>query len=345
MASDADQMSRQTPGKKNSMFDAYVVEKNAEGTPSVVLRSLPEDQLPDGEVTVRVEWSTLNYKDALALTGKGPIIRSYPMVPGIDFAGTVEASSNPAFSVGQKVLLNGYGVGEKHWGGLAGRARVPGEWLVPLPEAFTPRQAMALGTAGYTAMLCVQALQKQGVTPRSGEVVVTGASGGVGSVAVMLLAKLGYAVTAVTGRMEEKPYLEKLGAKDVIPRQFFGGMTRPLEKARWAGAVDVAGGAILAAVCASMLPYGVVTACGLAAGMDFPATVAPFILRGVTLVGIESVNCPNAERRAAWSALAELVDQDLLEEMTSEIPFSEVVSKAERLLAGKVRGRVVVKTP
>lgn len=325
------------------MFDAYLIEKNDGGSQSVRQCQLEEKDLPDGDVTVRVEWSTLNYKDALAITGKGPIVRSYPMVPGIDFAGTVEASSHPDIQVGEKVVLNGYGVGEKHWGGLAGRARVSGDWLVPLPSAFTARQAMALGTAGYTAMLCVQALQKQGVTPKSGEVLVTGASGGVGSVAVMLLSKLGYAVTAVTGRMEEKPYLESLGAKEVMPRQFFDSLTRPLEKARWAGAVDVAGGKMLASVCASMLPYGVVTACGLAAGMDFPATVAPFILRGVTLVGIESVNCPKAERLSAWQQLAELIDQKQLEDVTSEIAFGNVIQAAEDLLAGKVRGRVVVK--
>ncbi|MCP1231492.1 acrylyl-CoA reductase (NADPH) [Acetobacter indonesiensis] len=325
------------------MFDAYLIEKNDGGIQSIRQCQLEENDLPDGDVTVRVEWSTLNYKDALAITGKGPIVRSYPMVPGIDFAGTVEASSHPDIKVGEKVVLNGYGVGEKHWGGLAGRARVSGDWLVPLPSAFTARQAMALGTAGYTAMLCVQALQKQGVTPKSGEVLVTGASGGVGSVAVMLLSKLGYAVTAVTGRMEEKPYLESLGAKEVMPRQFFDSLTRPLEKARWAGAVDVAGGKMLASVCASMLPYGVVTACGLAAGMDFPATVAPFILRGVTLVGIESVNCPKAERLSAWQQLAELIDQKQLEDVTSEIAFGNVIQAAEDLLAGKVRGRVVVK--
>lgn len=325
------------------MFDAYLIEKNDGGSQSVGQCQMEEKDLPAGDVTVRVEWSTLNYKDALAITGKGPIVRSYPMVPGIDFAGTVEASSHPDIKVGEKVVLNGYGVGEKHWGGLAGRARVSGDWLVPLPSAFTARQAMALGTAGYTAMLCVQALQKQGVTPKSGEVLVTGASGGVGSVAVMLLSKLGYAVTAVTGRMEEKPYLESLGAKEVMPRQFFDSLTRPLEKARWAGAVDVAGGKMLASVCASMLPYGVVTACGLAAGMDFPATVAPFILRGVTLVGIESVNCPKAERLSAWQQLAELIDQKQLEDVTSEIAFDNVIQAAEDLLAGKVRGRVVVK--
>lgn len=325
------------------MFDALLVEKDPSATQRVRLCQLPESQLPEGDVTVRVAYSTLNYKDALALTGQGPVVRHFPMVPGIDFAGTVEQSSCPAYPVGQQVVLNGWGVGESRFGGLAQVARVDGAWLVPLPVAFTPAQAMALGTAGYTAILCVRALQKQGVTPKSGEVLVTGATGGVGSIAVMLLARLGYAVTAVTGRMEEKPYLLALGAQEVIPRQYFEGMTRPLEKARWAGAVDVAGGQMLAAVCASMLPYGVVAACGLAAGMAFSATVAPFILRGVTLVGIESVYCPMPERLAAWQDLATLIDPQKLQALTTEIPLAEAPAMAEALLAGKVRGRLVVR--
>ena len=325
------------------MFDALLVEQNTANKQHVTLCQLSEEQLPPGDVTVRVAYSTLNYKDALALTGKGPILRSLPMVPGIDFAGTVEHSTYPGITPGQQVLLNGYGVGEKQSGGLAQRARVSGAWLVPLPAAFSPAQTMALGTAGYTAMLCVRALQKQGVTPQSGEVLVTGATGGVGSIAVMLLARLGYAVTAVTGRMEEKPYLQALGAHEVIPRQYFEGMTRPLEKARWAGAVDVAGGQMLAAVCASMLANGVVTACGLAAGMAFPATVAPFILRGVTLVGIESVNCPMPERLAAWQDLASLIDPQKLAALTTEISLAQVPATAAALLEGKVKGRVVVK--
>lgn len=325
------------------MFNALLIEKTAAGDQTVQLRSLSDAQLPEGDVTVRVAYSTLNYKDALALTGKAPIVRHFPMVPGIDFAGTVEHSDTPAFSPGQDVLLNGWGVGESHWGGLATRARVKAEWLLPLPAAFSARQAMALGTAGYTAMLCIRALQRQGITPQSGEILVTGATGGVGSIAVMVLARLGYAVVAVTGRMEEAPFLKDLGAHDVIPRQYLESMTRPLEKARWAGAIDVAGGQLLAAVCASILPYGVVAACGLAAGMDFPATVAPFILRGVTLVGIESVSCPVEERRAAWQDLAALVDVKKLDALTTEITLADAPKEAEALLSGKVRGRLVVK--
>lgn len=325
------------------MFDALLAEKSEDGLQSIALRQLSEEQLPPGDVTVRIEYSALNYKDALALTGNGPILRSFPIVPGIDFAGTVENSSCLRFSPGQKVILNGWGAGEKHWGGFSGLARVPGEWLVPLPSAFTTRQAMALGTAGYTAMLCVRMLQKQGVTPGCGDILVTGATGGVGSVAVMLLARLGYNVTAVTGRMEEKDTLLSLGACNVIPRQSFEGQIRPLEKARWAGAIDVAGGKMLAAVCASMQPSGVVAACGLAAGMDLPATVAPFILRGVILAGVDSVYCSQSERLAAWQDLAALTDSAKLESVTTEISLLQAVSEAEKLLNGQVKGRVVVK--
>lgn len=325
------------------MFDALLAEKSEDGLQSITLRRLSEEQLPPGDVTVRIEYSALNYKDALALTGNGPILRSFPIVPGIDFAGTVENSSCLRFSPGQKVILNGWGAGEKHWGGFSGLARVPGEWLVPLPSAFTTRQAMALGTAGYTAMLCVRMLQKQGVTPGCGDILVTGATGGVGSVAVMLLARLGYNVTAVTGRMEEKDTLLSLGACNVIPRQSFEGQIRPLEKARWAGAIDVAGGKMLAAVCASMQPSGVVAACGLAAGMDLPATVAPFILRGVILAGVDSVYCSQSERLAAWQDLAALTDPAKLEGVTTEISLLQAVSEAEKLLNGQVKGRVVVK--
>ena len=325
------------------MFDALLAEKSEDGLQSIALRQLSEEQLPPGDVTVRIEYSALNYKDALALTGNGPILRSFPIVPGIDFAGTVENSSCLRFSPGQKVILNGWGTGEKHWGGFSGLARVPGEWLVPLPSAFTTRQAMALGTAGYTAMLCVRMLQKQGVTPGCGDILVTGATGGVGSVAVMLLARLGYNVTAVTGRMEEKDTLLSLGACNVIPRQSFEGQIRPLEKARWAGAIDVAGGKMLAAVCASMQPSGVVAACGLAAGMDLPATVAPFILRGVILAGVDSVYCSQSERLAAWQDLAALTDSAKLESVTTEISLLQAVSEAEKLLNGQVKGRVVVK--
>ncbi|OUJ16724.1 MDR family oxidoreductase [Acetobacter sp. DsW_063] len=325
------------------MFDALLIEKSPDGQQSVHVRQVDETSLPDGDVTVRVEWSTLNYKDALAITGRGPIIRQFPMAPGVDFAGVVEKSSNSAYAPGDRVLLNGWGVGEKHWGGLAQKARVPAAWLTPLPSAFSTRSAMALGTAGYTAMLCILALQQQGVTKESGPVIVTGASGGVGSVAVMLLARLGYHVAAVTGRETERDHLTHLGAAEILPREDFSKPGKPLEKARWAGAVDVAGGQVLANVCASMKPGGVVTACGLAAGMDFPATVAPFILRGVTLVGIDSVMCDHDRRVKAWDALAKLVDVEKLESQTKEISLRDVSESAAALLDGKLHGRVVVK--
>lgn len=327
------------------MFDAAIIEKPADGAQTVHVGPVDDARLPDGDVTVRVEWSTLNYKDALAITGRGPIVRQFPMVPGIDFAGVVETSSRADLPPGTRVVLNGWGVGERWWGGLAGRARVKGEWLVKLPDAFTTRQAMAIGTAGYTAMLCVMALERQGLTPAHGPVVVTGAAGGVGSVAVMLLARLGYHVAAVTGRPEEEDYLRGLGAAEILPRSDFSSPGRPLEKARWAGAVDVAGGVVLANICAAMLPEGVVTACGLAAGMDFPATVAPFILRGVTLVGIDSVMCPHPRRLEAWRRLAELIDPEKLEAMVSEIALADVPQTAAALLDGGVRGRVVVHVP
>ena len=276
------------------------------------------------------------------MTGRGPVVRSWPMVPGIDFAGVVERSASPDFSVGQEVMLNGWGVGEKHWGGFAQKACVPGAWLLPLPHGLSGQQAMALGTAGFTAMLSVQALVREGVEPAHGPVLVTGATGGVGSVAVMLLAQMGYEVVAVTGRLEEQAYLHQLGATEVLARSHFEMPSRPLEKARWAGAVDVVGGQVLASVCASMKPQGVVAACGLAGGMDFPATVAPFILRGVTLVGIDSVMCPQAVRRQAWARLAEQVNKTLLAGMTRVIPLADVPTVASELLDGKVRGRVVV---
>ncbi|MFT8643126.1 MDR family oxidoreductase [Gluconacetobacter sp.] len=327
------------------MFDAAIIEKSADGAQTVHVGPVDDARLPDGDVTVRVEWSTLNYKDALAITGRGPIVRQFPMVPGIDFAGVVETSSRADLPPGTRVVLNGWGVGERWWGGLAGRARVKGEWLVKLPDAFTTRQAMAIGTAGYTAMLCVMALERQGLTRAHGPVVVTGAAGGVGSVAVMLLARLGYHVAAVTGRPEEEEYLRGLGAAEILPRADFSSPGRPLEKARWAGAVDVAGGVVLANICAAMLPEGVVTACGLAAGMDFPATVAPFILRGVMLVGIDSVMCPQPRRLEAWRRLAELIDPEKLEAMVSEIALADVPQTAAALLNGGVRGRVVVHVP
>nr|WP_283806448.1 MDR family oxidoreductase [Bradyrhizobium neotropicale] len=309
---------------------------------SVRLAELPRDRLPEGDVTVRVACSTLNYKDALAITGRSPVVRQFPMIPGIDFAGTVEESSNADFKPGDRVLLNGWGVGERHWGGLAEIARVKGDWLIPLEPIFSLAQAMSIGTAGYTAALCVMALERHGITPESGEVLVTGAAGGVGSVATALLAKLGYDVAAVTGRPEESDYLTKLGAKRILPRSQFGEPGKPLAKEEWAGAVDVAGGQVLANVCASMKYRGVIAACGLAAGMGLPVTVAPFILRGVTLAGIDSVMCPREERREAWRRLARDLDPSLLDAMTERVPLDACVSVADRLIAGAVRGRVSV---
>jgi acrylyl-CoA reductase (NADPH) len=293
-------------------------------------------------VTVRVRCSTLNYKDALAITGKGPVVRKFPMVPGIDLAGVVEQSDHPGFRAGDGVVLNGWGVGEVHWGGLAEYARLKGDWLIPLDPAFTPEQAMSIGTAGYTAMLCVMALEKHGVTPDSGEILVTGAAGGVGSVAVAILAKLGYAVVAMTGRPAEADYLKSLGASRIVDRGDYSAPGRPLAREQWAGAVDVAGGQVLANVCAAMKYRGVVAACGLAGGMEFPATVAPFILRGVTLAGIDSVMCPKPERIEAWRRLASDLDPALLSSMTQRVALADVVPAAERLIAGAIRGRIIV---
>lgn len=323
------------------MFNAVLIEKDDAGY-RASLRELDDAALPEGDVTVKVEYSTLNYKDGLAITGKGPVVRKFPMVPGIDLAGTVEASSHPGIAIGDRVLLNGWGVGEGHWGGLAQRARLKGEWLVPLPAAFTPRDAMAIGTAGYTAMLCVMALERQGVTPDKGEVLVTGANGGVGSVAVAVLAGLGYTVVASTGRPDEADYLKALGATEILDRAQFAAPGKPLARERWAGAVDTVGSHTLANVCASTRYRGTVAACGLAQGMDLPATVAPFILRGVTLVGIDSVMAPREERIEAWSRLARDLDPAKLALMTREIGLGETIDTAAALLEGKVRGRVVV---
>ncbi|WP_077044628.1 MDR family oxidoreductase [Pseudomonas sp. KK4] len=323
------------------MFSAILIEKDDTGNRTHITR-LDESQLPPGDVTVRVACSTLNYKDALAITGKGPVVRKFPMVPGIDFAGTVEHSSHPDFNVGDAVLLNGWGVGEAHWGGLSQMARVDGNWLIPLPKGFTAQQAMAIGTAGYTAMLSVLALERNGVTPDKGEILVTGANGGVGSFSIALLAGLGYTVVASTGRIEETDYLKKLGASEIIDRAQFSEPGRPLAKERWAGAIDSVGSHTLANVCASTQYGGTVAACGLAQGMDFPASVAPFILRGVTLVGIDSVMRPRTDRLNAWDRLARDLDLSILNDITREIELSEVVQTAQRLLAGEVRGRVVV---
>ncbi|MBR0567326.1 oxidoreductase [Azoarcus sp. L1K30] len=323
------------------MFKGILIEKDDAGY-RATLRDIEESQLPEGDVTVNVQYSTLNYKDGLAITGKGPVVRKFPLVPGIDLVGTVESSSHEGIAVGDAVVLNGWGVGEGHWGGLAQKARLKGEWLVPLPKAFTPKQAMAIGTAGYTAMLCVLALERHGVTPDKGEILVTGANGGVGSVAVTLLAKLGYTVVASTGRPQEADYLKSLGAADVIDRAQFSAAGRPLAKERWAGAVDTVGSHTLANVCASTRYRGVVTACGLAQGMDFPATVAPFILRGVTLAGVDSVMCPRADRLEAWARLARDLDVGKLDLITHEIALSDAIPAAAELLDGKIRGRVVV---
>lgn len=323
------------------MFKGILIEKDESGY-RAALKDIEEAQLPEGDVTVRVSHSTLNYKDGLAITGKVPVVRKFPMVPGIDLAGTVEHSEHPHYKVGDAVLLNGWGVGETHWGGLAQKARVKGNWLVPLPTAFTPQQAMSIGTAGYTAMLCVLALERQGVKPVDGEIVVTGAAGGVGSVAIAVLSQLGYTVVAVSGRPEEADYLQGLGAVEVLERAQFSAPGKPMGKERWAGAVDVVGSHTLANVCATTKYRGVVTACGLAGGMDFPASVAPFILRGVTLVGVDSVMCPQADRLEAWQRLGRDLDLAKLGVISREIGLSEVVPVATQLLNGEVKGRVVV---
>ncbi|MBR0652069.1 oxidoreductase [Roseomonas terrae] len=323
------------------MYDAILIEKTADGS-QARLTQIDDAQLPPGDVTIRVAFSTLNYKDALAITGKGPVVRSFPMVPGIDFAGIVEHSDDPAWKAGDRVVLNGWGVGETHWGGLAGKARVKGDWLVPLQAPFTMRQAATIGTAGYTAMLCVLAMERHGVQPSAGEVLVTGAAGGVGSVAVALLAKLGYRVVAVTGRPAEAEYLTRLGAAEVMDRAAFTSPGKPLAKERWAGAVDVAGGQVLANVCAAMRYRGVVAACGLAGGMAVPTTVAPFILRGVTLAGIDSVMCPEPDRLEAWSRLARDLDVRHFAGLTQEVALADAIAAADSLLAGQVRGRIVV---
>jgi acrylyl-CoA reductase (NADPH) len=323
------------------MYDAIVIDKT-DDTQSVKQDQVSFDALGEGEVAVDVAFSTLNYKDALAITGASPVVRSFPMVPGIDFSGIVAESNHADYKPGDKVVLNGWGVGEKHWGGLAKRAQLPGDWLVKLPDGISLRQAMGIGTAGYTAMLCVLALEKNGITPDSGEVVVTGASGGVGSVATALLAAKGYTVAAVTGRTSEADYLKGLGAASIIDREELSGKPRALNKERWAGAVDVVGGVVLANVI-SMIKYrGCVAACGLAGSMDLPTSVAPFILRGVTLAGVDSVMVPRPEREAAWARLATDLDMSKLEAMMAEVAFDKVIETAPQFLEGKVRGRIVV---
>ncbi|UAL44468.1 oxidoreductase [Shewanella inventionis] len=323
------------------MFNAMLIEKDDQGYRTTV-KSVDESVLPEGDVTVKVLYSTLNYKDALAITGKAPVVRSFPMVPGIDLVGIVEQSDSDKFSVGDTVLLNGFGVGEVHCGGLATKARLKSDWLIALPSAFTPREAMAIGTAGYTAMLCVIALEKNGVTPDKGDILVTGANGGVGSFAIAILAKLGYTVVASTGRVDESDYLKKLGASEIIDRATLSEPGRPLAKERWAGAVDSVGSHTLANVCASTKYGGTVAACGLAQGMDLPASVAPFILRGITLAGVDSVMRPIADRVEAWQRLADIIEPSVFDDIVQEVSLAEAQTVANDLMSGKVRGRVVV---
>lgn len=327
------------------MFRAIQLEQNPDRTTAASVKELTDDALPAFErqgVTVDVAFSTLNYKDGLAITGKSPVVRKWPMVPGIDFAGSVSASDDPAWQVGDRVVLNGWGVGESHWGGLAQKARVHGDWLVRLPASFEPADAMAIGTAGYTAMLCVLALERQGVQPGAGEVLVTGATGGVGSVAVSLLSGLGYRVVASTGKADEAAYLQALGAAEVIDRATLTAPGKPLQKERWAAVVDSVGSHTLANACASTRYGGVVAACGLAQGMDLPVTVAPFILRGVSLMGIDSVMAPQPVRAEAWARLAKDLDRAAITAIARHIGLAEALEAAPKILSGAVRGRLVV---
>ena len=323
-------------------FKAIRIDKADKGT-TAALTQFDEADLMDGDVTVRVEWSTLNYKDGLALTGKAPVVRRFPMIAGIDFAGTVEHSSNPQWQAGDRVVCTGWGMGETFLGAYAEKARVKGDWLVRLPDGMSARDAMAIGTAGFTAMLAVMALEKHGVMPQSGPVVVTGAAGGVGSVAIAVLAKLGFHVIASTGRLAETDYLNSIGATEVIDRAELSGPAKPLARERWAGGVDSVGSTTLANLL-SMTKYGgAIAACGLAAGMDLPSSVAPFILRGVCLLGIDSVMCPIEPRRAAWNRLASDLDHKKLTDITQEIGLDHVIAAGAQILAGQVRGRIVVK--
>ncbi|MDB5900050.1 MAG: alcohol dehydrogenase [Ramlibacter sp.] len=324
------------------MFDALVLEKNPDFGATV--RAVDDSFLPEGDVTVAIEYSTLNYKDGLAITNRSPVVRSWPMVAGIDGAGSVVESSSPDWQAGDRVVLNGFGVGETHKGCLAGKARLKSQWLVRRPDVFDARQAMAIGTAGYTAMLCVLALERHGLRPGQGEVLVTGATGGVGSVAIALLARLGHQVVAATGKAGEADYLHALGASGVIDRGELSAPGKPLQKERWAGAVDAVGSHTLANACAQLRYGGAVAACGLAQGLDFPASVAPFILRGISLLGIDSVMAPMALRQQAWARLATDLDPRLLETITTEIPLGGAIEAAHKLMAGQVRGRIVVKT-
>jgi acrylyl-CoA reductase (NADPH) len=327
------------------MFEALYLDKPESGF-TAARRQLSDEELlaatPDADVSVRIEYSTLNYKDALAITNRSPVVRRWPMVPGIDGAGVVETSANPAFAAGDRVILNGWGVGETHWGCLAQRARLKADWLVAMPPELDARRAMSIGTAGYTAMLCVMMLERHGVTPGQGEILVTGAAGGVGSVAIALLARLGFRVVASTGRAGEADYLRALGAAEVIDRAGLSAPGKPLQKERWAGVVDAVGSHTLANACAQTKYRGTVAACGLAQGMDFPATVAPFILRGVRLIGVDSVMCPHEDRREAWARLARELDPAQVERITTVVGLDDALRLAPDLLAGKVRGRVAV---
>jgi acrylyl-CoA reductase (NADPH) len=323
-------------------FKAIRIDKADKGT-TAALTQFDEAELMDGDVTVSVEWSTVNYKDGLAVTGKAPVVRRFPMIAGIDFAGTVVQSSHSLWKPGDKVICNGWGMGETHLGAYAQKARVKGDWLVRLPEGMSTRDAMAIGTAGYTAMLSVLALEQHGLTPKHGPVVVTGAAGGVGSVAIAVLSKLGYHVIASTGRMSEAAYLRDLGAAEVIDRSELSGPAKPLAKERWAGGIDSVGSTTLANLLSMTKYRGAIAACGLAAGMDLPSSVAPFILRGVCLLGIDSVMCPIELRKNAWSRLASDLDRKKLTEITHEIGLDQVIAAGARIVAGEVRGRIVVK--
>ena len=328
----------------SQQFQAYQIDK-VDDVQQCKLTQLDDSDLMDGDVTIRVEYTTVNYKDGLALTGASPVVRKFPLTPGVDFSGTVEESSHADFNVGDQVVLNGFGVGEVHSGGYAQKARVSGDWLVPLPEGISTRQAMAIGTAGYTAMPSVIALQNHGLTTDQGDVLVTGAAGGVGSVAVAILGKLGYRVVATTGRMNERDFLIGLGAADVLDRADYADKARPLSKELWAGAIDVAGGNTLANVLSQIKYGGAAAICGLAESMSLPTSVAPFILRGISMYGIDSVMAPIARRKAAWQRLATDLDMDLLDKLSFDLDFEDLPRAAEDILAGKIRGRAVVKLP
>lgn len=324
------------------MFKAIQIDKT-DGQYAASLVELDEQALPEGDVTVEIDYSSINYKDALAITGRGPIVRQFPMVPGIDFAGKVIASDSADFAVGDRVLLTGWGVGERHWGGLAGKARVKGEWLTKIPDNADAKQVMAIGTAGFTAMLCVQAVLDHGVKPEDGPVLVTGAGGGVGSCAAIILATLGYQVTASTGRPQEADWMrDQLGVSEIINREELSAPGKPLQKERWAAAVDTVGSHTLSNVCASVRYDGIVAACGMAQGMDLPATVAPFILRGVTLRGIDSVMVNSAKRPAIWEKACQYLTPEVLSKLSEEYPLTDAITVAEKLLDGKIRGRAVI---